>query len=180
MELPVKLGDLIFQNLPRIPIGILRMVSLIRQVQGNTGPEHCGICTGFFLGIPLITEAFFFGVWTIPLPIFWLRWPFGFTTRTWKDQSIVPRIVTQVLTKRGTPYNIYYSDSDNAYYCTSLIAKAYVVVEGKPMSCTKTVKQVELSDPPAVTYYQKILGEVPNPQSNIWLVSDFKSAQELK
>ena len=175
----MKLGDVIFQDLPQIPIGLLRLVNLIYSVQGNKGPEHCGICTGFWLGIPLITEAFVFGVWTIPLPLFWLRWPFGVVVKSWSVQPVASLIAGWCITKKGFPYNIYYSDSDNAYYCTSLIAKAYKAITGYTISCTKTVKQVELSDPPSVTIYRSILGQEPNPESLIWLVSDFKNAKEF-
>lgn len=175
----MKLGDIIFQDLPKIPIWIFRLVSLISEAQGGIGPDHCGICTGFFLGIPLITEAFVFGVWTIPLPLFWIRWPFGVKTRSWSNQSIVSNMIQCCVAKEGMPYNIYYSDSDNAYYCTSLIAKAFAFAAGHSISCTKTVKEVELSDPPAVNQYQEILGALPDPNSSIWLPIDLLNAKEL-
>ena len=165
----MKLGDVIFSDLPKIPIWLFRLVSLIFQVQKNSGPEHCGICT----------EAFVFGVWTIPLPLFWLRWPFNVTVKTWDIPAIAPLVVNWVLAKKGVPYNIHYSDSDNAYYCSSLIAKAYEASCGVKWSTSKTVKEVELSDPPAVTFYQKILNSLPDPTWRIWLVKDLMEGSEL-
>ena len=170
----MKLGDVIFQNLPCV-----WLVNLINQVQGK-GPHHCGIVTGFFLGIPLITEAFIFGVWTIPLPLFILRWPFGIKVKSWVDQSKVSTIVNWVLSKEGKPYNIYYSYSDNAYYCSSLISKAYQFALGVPMPCLKTIKEVELSDPPAVNIYQEILNALPDPEQPICLPRDLQNSGELE
>ena len=169
----MKIGDVIFQNLPKIWI-----VNLINQVQ-NGGPHHCGICTGFFLGIPLITEAFIFGVWTIPLPLFILRWPFGIKIKSWKDQSISNGISINSQTYLGKPYDLYYYDSDTAIYCSELIAKSYYLSTGKLISSTKTVDGVELSDPPCKDIYFKYLGKYPDPQSKIWLVSDLLNASEL-
>ena len=169
----MKLGDVVFQNLPRI-----WLIKLIDQVQGG-GPHHCGIVTGFWFGIPMITEAFFFGVWTIPYPLFVLRWPFGIEKRSWVDQSIVSKVIDKANSYLGKPYDIYYYDSDSAYYCSEIVAKAYGSVTGNPISSTKTVAQVELSDPPAKDLYFKLLGKYPNPESRIWLVSDLAKAKEL-
>jgi hypothetical protein len=176
----MKLGDVVFQDLPTfISIGFLRLLGLIKEVQGNKGPEHCGICTGFWCGIPLITEAFIFGVWTIPFPLFILRWPLGLEVKSWNGQSLVPGILSWVASKKGLPYNINYTDSDNAYYCSSLIAKAYKVASGNDLSSTKTVAEVELSDAPAKDKYYKILGIYPVPTDKIWLVSDLENAKEF-
>ena len=170
----MKLGDLVFQDLPRISL-----IGLIDQVQGGP-PNHVGIVTGFFWGIPLITEAFPGpGVWTIPYPLFLARSPFSTEVRSFKDQSIIPKMLAFLKTQYGLPYNIHFNDSDKGTYCSELIAKAYFASAGKELVCTQLISHLLLMKPWAKSLFFGYLGVYPEPTSKIWLVTELKRTPEL-
>ena len=170
----MKLGDVVFQDLPAISL-----IELIDKVQGGP-PNHCGIVSGFFLGVPMITEAFpLVGVWTIPYPIFLLRSPFSNQVRRWKDQSLVPKILAFVKTQFGLPYNIHFDDNPKATYCSELIAKGYLAASGKELSCTQTIQDIENKELWASQLFYSYLGVYPEMNSKIWLVTGLLKTFEL-
>jgi hypothetical protein len=171
----MKLGDVIFQDLLDVSL-----IDLIDKVQGGP-PNHCGIVTGFWFGIPLITEAFPGpGVWTIPFPLFLARSPFSTQVRGWGEPSVVSGIITYVKSQKGLPYNIHFDDSNSSVYCSELIAKGYKYASGKDISCTKVIADLETKLPWAKQMFFSLLGVYPEADSKIWLVTDLLNAKELK
>jgi len=176
-NIKLRLGDLVFQDLPEIYI-----IDLIYYSQNSKGPVHVGIVSGFdSLGIPIITEAFpILGVHTISLPLFVTRYPFGIFYKTWKDQTIVEPLLANIATKIGLEYNIHFSDNPSSQYCSGLICEAYNAISPIPILCTQTMLELSNKVPGLSSLYVQYEGIVPNFGENIWTPKDLLDAKELE